>query len=152
MGFQPRVRLQVQGMVMHTHRSSDGGLRRGLVIGELVLAVLLLVVAVSSLTALMYSVTRNPRSRAEAECTGGTATSPKCVTEAKPVKAAGGGKLLLSGCTTRRGAKIQACTDSVLKAQGSDAITLRSRTDSASLEMLPKKPTRKHRTDLGFIR
>jgi hypothetical protein len=128
--------------------------RRGLVIGELLVAFVLLAVAISSLTALMYSVARNPRTRAQAvavECTQkGSATSPKCVANAK---SASGSKLLVAGCATRSGSKIQGCTDSVLSARGSDGTTLRSRTDSASLEMLPKKPvTRRNRTDLGFVR
>lgn len=126
--------------------------RRGLVIGELLVAFVLLAVAISSLTALMYSVTRNPRTRSQAvECTEkGSATSQKCVAQAKP---ANGSKLLVAGCATRSGSKIQECTDSVVSARSSDGTTLRSRTDSASLEMLPKKPvTRKNRTDLGFVR
>jgi hypothetical protein len=126
--------------------------KRGLVVGELLIAVVLLAVAISSLTALMYSVTRNPRTRSEAavECTEkGSATSPKCATAPKAATAS---KLLVSGCATRSGASIQACNDSVQTAQTSDATTLRSRTDSASLEKLPRKTTRKQRTDLGFIR
>jgi hypothetical protein len=125
--------------------------RRGLVLGELLIAFLLLAVAISSLTALMYSVTRNPRSRTQAECTeNGKAGSPKC---AAPTKTANGGNLLVAGCATRRGAKVQACNDSALSASNSDATTLRSRTDSASLEMLPKKTAKRtNRTDLGFVR
>jgi hypothetical protein len=126
--------------------------RRGLVIGELLVAFVLLAIAISSLTALMYSVTRNPRTRSPVvECTEkGSATSPKCVAQAK---ATNGSKLLVAGCATRSGSKIQECTDSVVSARGPDGTTLRSRTDSASLEMLPKKPvTRKNRTDLGFVR
>lgn len=127
--------------------------RRGLVIGELLVAFVLLAVAISSLTALMYSVTRHPRTRGQAavECSEkGSASTPKCVAQAK---ASNGSKLLVAGCATRSGSRIQACNDSVVSAQGSDGTTLRSRTDSASLEMLPKKPvTRKNRTDLGFVR
>ncbi|MEX2109407.1 MAG: hypothetical protein WD802_02265 [Gemmatimonadaceae bacterium] len=128
---------------------------RGFVLGELLVAALLLAIAISSLTALMYSVTRHPRDRTPAECAeGGVSASANCVVENGPKsRAASGEKLLLTGCATRSGAKIQACNDSVLSARGSDGTTLRSRTDSASLEMLPKKPvTRKNRPDLGFVR
>jgi hypothetical protein len=124
--------------------------KRGLVVGELLVAFVLLVVAISSLTALMYSVTRHPRTRGQAvECTEkGTANSPKCVAEAR---ATNGGKLLVAGCATRSGAKVQECNEGK-SAQSSNGTTLRSRTDSASLEMLPKKVKRSNRTDLGFIR
>ena len=40
----------------------------GFVFGELLIALLLLAVAVSSLAALMYSVSRRPEGRAETEC------------------------------------------------------------------------------------
>ena len=123
---------------------------RGFVLGELLVAALLLAVAISSLTALMYSVTRNPRTRTPVECA--PADSPKCVV-ARSNAATGGAKLLVSGCATRSGAKVQACNDSVLGARAADATTLRSRTDSASLELLPKKPVKRtKRPDLGFIR
>jgi len=128
--------------------------RRGLVIGELLVAFVLLAIAISSLTALMYSVTRHPDPGTPSpavECTEkGSATSPKCVAKAKPANSS---KLLVAGCATRSGSKIRECTDSVVRTRGSDGTTLRSRTDSASLEMLPKKPiARKNRTDLGFVR
>lgn len=123
---------------------------RGFVLGELLVAALLLVVAISSLTALMYSVTRNPRTRTAVECA--PAGSPKCVVP-KTKAASGGAKLLVAGCATRTGAKVQACNDSALGAREADALTLRSRTDSASLELLPKKPVKRpKRPDLGFVR
>jgi len=123
---------------------------RGFVLGELLVAALLLVVAISSLTALMYSVTRNPRTRTTVECS--PADSPKCVS-ARTKAASGGAKLLVSGCATRTGAKVQACNDSAIGAREADALTLRSRTDSASLELLPKKPVKRaKRPDLGFVR
>lgn len=121
--------------------------RRGLVFGELLIAFLLLAVAISSLTALMYSVTRSPGTSSQAECTDqGSATSPKCVVKSNATTAS---KLLLAGCATRSGAKVQACNDSLLAAGGT---TIRSRTDSASLAMLPKKAKRSNRPDLGFVR
>ena len=42
--------------------------RHGFVFGELLLALLLLAVAVSSLAALMYSVSRRPEGRVEPAC------------------------------------------------------------------------------------
>jgi hypothetical protein len=98
----------------------------------------------------MWSVTRNPRTRTTVECA--PANSPKCVAN-KPKAASGGARLLVAGCATRSGAKVQACKDSALRAGEPDALTLRSRTDSASLELLPKKPVKRpKRPDLGFVR
>ena len=45
-----------------------GRARRGFVIGELLIALLLLAVAVSSLAALMYSVSRRPATSVETGC------------------------------------------------------------------------------------
>lgn len=134
---------------------------RGFVLGELFVAIFLLAIAISSVTALMYSVTRHPRTRAEAQCSDeSAANSPKCVAAGKstapakaaPTKAASAAKLLVAGCATRSGTRVQACNDSVLKAQDPNATTLRSRTDSASLQLLPRKAKREPRPDLGFIR
>jgi hypothetical protein len=128
---------------------------RGFMVGELLVAVFLLVIAVSSVTALMYSVTRHPRQRPVEECTG---TNPKasanCPVPAKSpaAKTKTASRLLLAGCATRRGAEVKECTDSVAASKAAGATTLRSRTDSASLELLPKKPQRAPRTDLGFVR
>lgn len=106
----------------------------------------------------MYTVTRHPRPTAPVECTdNGSAGSEKCVAtkaatgKAAAPKAANAARLLVAGCATRSGARVQACKDSVLEA-GGDATTIRSRTDSASLQLLPKKPNRAPRPDLGFIR
>ena len=135
--------------------------RRGFVLGELFVAIFLLAVAISSVTALMYSVTRHPRTRAEAECSGkGVKDEPKCVAPAKSGSASkasaskglSANNLLVSGCATRSGARVQACNDSVLKAQEAEGTTIRSRTDSASLQLLPRKAKRAARPDLGFIR
>ena len=127
---------------------------RGFMVGELLVAVFLLVIAISSVTALMYSATRHPRARSAEECTEkGSAASARCAVPAKaPVaKSANAARLLLAGCATRSGAEVKECRDSVA-ALAPGATTLRSRTDSASLELLPKKPQRTTRTDLGFVR
>ena len=128
---------------------------RGFMVGELLVAVFLLVIAISSVTALMYSVTRHPRQRTAEECTEGNAkASPKCPSSAKApaAKTKTASRLLVAGCSTRRGAEVKECTDSVAASRAPGATTLRSRTDSASLELLPKKAQRAPRTDLGFVR
>jgi len=133
---------------------------RGFVLGELFVAILLLALAISSVSALMYTVTRHPRTTEEVECADkASAGTAKCVaaTKAAPGKAAApktasAAKLLVAGCATRSGSRVQACKDSVLVAESSSATTIRSRTDSASLQLLPKKPKRAPRPDLGFIR
>jgi hypothetical protein len=130
------------------HRSTA---RRGFIIGELLIALLLLAVAVSSLAALMYSVSRRPVTVEETACIGTSAGSPECIS-----KAAGGpSKLLRSGCATRTGASVQSCLDSLALVDSSRETILRPRTDSAAMELLEKKqkaslPT--ERPDLGFIR
>lgn len=103
------------------------GLRRGFVIGELLVTVVLLAVAVSSLAALMYSVTRPPRAKVAAECTGKAASSPKCArTSAKAVTS---------------GSK-------------AEPVTVRTRTDSASQSLVKKQRISRpvERPDRGFIR
>ena len=128
---------------------------RGFMVGELLVAVVLLVIAISSVTALMYSVTRHPRPRTVEECLDKSAkVSDKCVAPAKAstTKAKSASRLLLAGCATRSGAEVQECKDSVAASKAPGTTTLRSRTDSASLELLPKKPQRAPRTDLGFVR
>jgi len=126
--------------------------RRGFVIGELLIALLLLAVAVSSLAALMYSVSRRPAPSVETECVGKNATSlPGCI-----AKAAGGpATLLRSGCATRLGSAVQKCKDSVAVADTSTAIILKPRTDSAAMALLEKKQKASQpveRPDRGFIR
>jgi len=128
---------------------------RGFMVGELLVAVFLLVIAISSVTALMYSVTRNPRTRTAEECTEkGSAISAKCTVPAKApaAKTSNAARLLLAGCATRSGAEVKECRDSVAASSSPGATTLRSRTDSASLELLPKKQRQAPRTDLGFVR
>jgi len=133
---------------------------RGFVLGELFVAVLLLALAISSVSALMYTVTRSPRAAEQVECTDKAARSANCVAATKTAtgktatpkpKAASSAKLLVAGCATRSGSRVQACKDSVLAADGG-ATTIRSRTDSASLQLLPKKQKRAPRPDLGFVR
>ena len=88
--------------------------RRGLVIGELLIAVLLLTVAVSSLVALMYSVSRRPTgARAETECSASAAATGKCV-PGLPAAAGGPSKLLRPGCATRSVFDQRDCGDSAL--------------------------------------
>jgi len=137
--------------VLADRRPGNRG-RRGFVIGELLVAVLLLAVAVSSLAALMYSVSRRPVMREETECVGKNATaSPKCI-----AKAAGGPSTLLRpGCATRMGAAVQSCKDSLLAGDSAEGTILKARTDSAAMALLEKKQKASRpveRPDRGFIR
>lgn len=126
--------------------------RRGFVIGELLIALLLLAVAVSSLAALMYSVSRRPV-RADTECAASAAALGKCV----PAKAtaAAPSRLLRSGCETRSVFDRRPCTDSVSVVDSSGDAIVKARTDSASLALLAKRQKAQRaaqRPDLGFIR
>jgi hypothetical protein len=126
--------------------------RGGFVFGELLVALLLLAVAVSSLAALMYSVSRRPVASEETECVGKNATSsPKCIARA----AGGPATLLRSGCATRVGFAAKACKDSLLMADSSGITILKPRTDSAAMALLEKKQKASQpveRPDRGFIR
>ncbi|MDP9279062.1 MAG: hypothetical protein M3P00_06545 [Gemmatimonadota bacterium] len=128
--------------------------RRGFVIGELLIALLLLAVAVSSLAALMYSVSRRPATatREETDCVGKNATaSPRCIAQA----AGGPSMLLRSGCATRMGAAVQACKDSLVVADSVGETILKARTDSSAMALLEKKQKASRpveRPDRGFIR
>jgi hypothetical protein len=129
--------------------------RRGFVIGELLVAVLLLAVAVSSLIALMYSVSRRPTAaHAETECSASAAATGKCV----PALPAAGGpsKLLRSGCATRSVFDQRDCNDSVAIGDTSGGgVVVKARTDSAALAILAKKQKAQRasvRPDRGFIR
>jgi predicted lipid-binding transport protein (Tim44 family) len=131
----------------------------GFVLGELFVAILLLALAISSVSALMYTVTRPPRIATAVECVDkASARTDKCLaamaaaSKTAAPKSAGSAKLLVAGCATRSGARVQACKDSVAEANAGEATTIRSRTDSASLQLLPKKPKRAPRPDLGFVR
>ena len=127
--------------------------RRGFVIGELLVALLLLAVAVSSLAALMYSVSRRPAGRSETECAVSAAATGKCVPAAPAQTAGGPAKLLRSGCETRSVFDQRACTDSVVTADSAGGTVVKARTDSASLAKIAKKEKRSaERPDRGFIR
>lgn len=137
--------------MMAVRRPGNRG-RRGFVFGELLVALLLLAVAVSSLAALMYSVSRRPVAREETECVGKNATSsPKCIAQA----AGGPSALLRSGCATRVGSAAKACKDSLVAGDSSGITLLKARTDSAAMALLEKKQKESapiERPDRGFIR
>jgi len=127
--------------------------RRGFVIGELLIAVLLLAVAVSSLAALMYSVSRRPTTRAEVECSASAAATGKCV-PAVPPAAGGPSRLLRSGCATRSVYDQRECKDTVVTGDTSGGTVVKARTDSVSMALLAKKKAERatERPDRGFIR
>ena len=127
--------------------------RRGFVIGELLVALLLLAVAVSSLAALMYSVSRRPMVGVEAECSASAAATGKCV----PAAPAAGGpsRLLRSGCATRSVYDQRDCKDTVAASGSTGGTVVKARTDSASMALLAKKQKSERATvrpDRGFIR
>ena len=131
---------------------------RGLIVGELLLAVLLLAVAVSSLAALMYSVSHRSEARQEVSqattsCVGKSGTeSDKCATRQT---SGGGAKLLRSPCVTQDGTPARGCNDASGNSAASGETILRTRTDSASIALVPKKPKSSEsiaRPDRGFIR
>lgn len=137
--------------------------RQGFVIGELLVAVLLLAVAVSSLAALMYSVSHRPTgASAEAACVAADAARGKCVPP-KPeavalsngvskLPASGASKLLRSECANKSVAVERDCKDSLATAKSAEGTILKARIDSTSLALLPKKKAERERTDRGFIR
>jgi hypothetical protein len=130
----------------------SGRRKRGLVVGELLLALLLLAVAVSSLAALMYSVSRRP-SAEPIQCAGKAVTSyGKCA----PTPSTGvASRLLKTECAARSTASDRPCKDIDLAADSSGETIIRSRTDSASLAMVEKRQeaTRApRRPDRGFVR
>jgi hypothetical protein len=121
--------------------------KRGLVIGELLVALLLLAVAVSSLAALMYSVSRRPTTE-PIPCVG------KAAGCAELRKSGVASKLLKTGCAARIGTSDRTCKDIDLSADTTGETIIRSRTDSASLAMVEKKTETRapRRPDRGFIR
>jgi hypothetical protein len=125
---------------------------RGFVIGELLVALLLLAVAVSSLAALMYSVSRRPSAADKTECIGKNASSAKC----SSIRSGEGGpsKLLRSGCATSVGLAIRNCKDTIVSGDSSDETILRARTDSTAMALLARKEKERPvpRPDRGFIR
>ena len=133
------------------HRPGKRGIR-GFVIGELLIALLLLAVAVSSLAALMYSVSRRPTVAVKTECVGKNASSAKCTS----LRTGEGGpsKLLRSGCATSVGLATRNCKDTLVTGDSSDETILRARTDSTAMALLAKKEKERPvpRPDRGFIR
>ena len=131
------------------HRSRPEG-RRGFVIAELVLAVLLLTVAVSSLAALMYSVSRHPAPAGKVECAVKGSKAGECVAPAI-TKGGGAAKLLRSNAACD--AADRTCKDLQQGSESGETI-LKPRTDSAALALMAKKQkqTRAVRPDRGFIR
>ena len=130
--------------------------RHGFVFGEMLVALLVLAVAVSSLAALMYSVSRRPEGRAETTCVAADAARGKCVPE-KPGNVGGpASKLLRSGCETRSVFDHRECKDTLVSApENSDGTVVKPRTDSAAMALLAKKQKAQAaavRTDRGFIR
>jgi hypothetical protein len=128
-----------------------------MIIGELLLAILLLTVAVSSLAALMYSVSHHGGSgdAAKAECVG-KMVAGKCDDSQKAATSgvSGRSKLLSSPCSSKTGTRSKECKSAsapsaVAPSEPTETV-IRSRTDSASLAKI-KKP-RHVRTDRGFIR
>jgi hypothetical protein len=123
---------------------------QGFVFGELLIAVLLLVVAVSSMAALMYSVSHRVDAREEAPCVAiSGARNTKC---AAPAPVGGGPRLLRADCG-RDASGSKRCTDSLRS--DSDAVIVRSRTDSAALAIAAKRDKAARaaaRTDRGFVR
>jgi hypothetical protein len=135
----------------------EGESHRGLIVGELLLAVLLLAVAVSSLAALMYSVshrseTRQELSQVTGSCVGNSgAASRDCAVRAK---SGGGARLLRSPCVTEDGTPARDCNDAAGNPGGSQETIVKTRTDSASIALVAKKPKTSStaRPDRGFIR
>ena len=128
--------------------------RYGFVFGELLFALLLLAVAVSSLAALMYSVSRHPEGRAETECVAAAAEHGKCAPENPSAPASS--KLLRAGCETRSIFDQRKCKDTVIGSDDNSGGTIvKPRTDSAAMALLAKKQkaqAAKVRSDRGFIR
>ena len=128
--------------------------RRGFVIGELLVALLLLAVAVSSLAALMYSVSRRPEAepREPAACAAKNGKVPgNCVSHATQSSAS---KLLRSGCAAKAGTSARGCNEQGAGFDSVDETIVKSRTDSASLAMVKKQEAVRapRRPDRGFIR
>lgn len=117
--------------------SHSGTSRRGFIIGELLLAVLLLAVAVSSLAALMYSVSRHSESKTESACTDRGIAESACTAH---VNAGGGPKLLRSDCVAKGGKRVRGCGDSLIDSGAPAKTIVKSRTDSVSLSLVAKKP------------
>ena len=146
-------------------RSTNHKNARGFVIGELLVALLLLAVAVSSLAALMYSVSRRPATEPgkDPQCVASAAASGKCVPVIPAVAGGGATKLLRAGCATRSVYDQRDCKDTVVSLNSpensgtiaADGTVLKPRTDSAAMAVLAKKQKAERalaRPDRGFIR
>jgi len=133
------------------HSPKQGG--RGFIIGELLIAALLLAVAVSSLAALMYSVSRRNEPGAERACTERSGiVESGCAARANT---GGAPRLLRSGCVAKGSNGVRICGDSLKGPVGSGETILKSRTDSESLTLVAKKQKStppSARPDRGFIR
>ena len=138
---------------MRVDESRSAKTRRGFVFGELLIALLLLTVAVSSLAALMYSVSRRPVVHADTECSASSAALGKCVPAARPQIPES--KLLRSGCSTQSVFDQRNCKDTIMRKDPADAVVIKPRTDSAAMALLAKRQKEQRdaqRTDRGFIR
>ena len=140
-------------MGMRTKSTSHKNARLGFVIGELLVALLLLAVAVSSLAVLMYSVSRRPESepREFVACAAKNGKLPgNCVPGPAQTAAS---KLLRSGCAAKVGTTASGC-ETVAGFDSLDGTIVKSRTDSASLAMVKKQEAARapRRPDRGFIR
>jgi type II secretory pathway component PulJ len=126
--------------------------RRGFVIGELLVAILLLAVAVSSLAALMYSVSHRSEMTEQAAVCAGKAVAANGQCAQHPVGA--GPRALRSTCVADNGEAIKGCTDSGANPDNSSGTIVKTKTDSASLALITKKekPARTTRPNRGFIR
>ena len=131
-----------------THGRPAAARRRGFIFGELLVALLLLTIAVSSLAALMYSVSRRSEAPPPTECASTVKAKPgKCNA---PTKTSSESSKLLRSTLTR--CQDAACKDG--ESKGSEGTVVRPRTDSAALEIVAKRERAKSnvRTDRGFIR
>jgi hypothetical protein len=151
-GYMKTLRSNVTRSLVGFRSASVRARPRGFVIGELLVAVLLLAVAVSSLAALMYSVSHRTSEPEKTECVAKGVGNSKCVAQ-PPVP--GASKLLRSSgkgtCEGLTGAPARDCVDAAI-ARGGETVLV-SKTDSASLAMIAKKEKPKQiRTDRGFIR
>jgi hypothetical protein len=136
---------------MDTEADSARRPGQGFVFGELLIAILLLVVAVSSMAALMYSVSHRVDAREATSCVAtNNARSTRC---AEPAPIGGGPRLLRSDCDKETSAS-KRCTDPVGSGAESNVI-VRTRTDSAALAIAAKREKAARdaaRTDRGFVR
>lgn len=143
-------------MAADVHPEREG--HRGLIVGELLLAVLLLAVAVSSLAALMYSVSHRSDARQEiGQATAGCVVKSGIATGncAARAQTGGGARMLRSPCVTQDGTPARGCNDASGNSAASGETILKTRTDSASVALVPKKPKASESTarpDRGFIR